>query len=82
MDGQNANKSRSAGGGGGGGEGGLQHIFFSWFFFFWRHLHYVVGVPSAYTRPTSGVKSKNKNEKRGEGRGRFAPPPGSATANP
>ena len=55
-------KGRSAGRGGG---GGLQHIFFSEFFL--RHIHYGVGVPSAYTRPTSWVKSKKKSRKKGGG---------------
>ena len=46
-------KSRSAGGGGGEG-GGLRHIFF------WRHLHYGVGVPSAYQTRPPGWKEENK----------------------
>ena len=56
---------------------------------FWRHLHYGVGVPSTYQTEHRGEKQKKKSpppqkkkkkkkkkigQKRGRGRGQFAPP--------
>ena len=50
------------------------------------HLHYGVGVPSAYQTDLRGEKQKKKKKKKKKNRpkkgarGRFGPPPGSATA--
>ena len=58
-------------------------------FFFWRHLHYGVGVPSAY-QPDLRVEKPHKKNRPGKKktgrkkshRGRFGPPPpGSATGH-
>ena len=68
--------------GGGGGGGGTPTFFFSSWIFFCRHLHYWVGVPSAYQTDLRGDK-QNKTKKIGRkkkigqkkgARGRFGPP--------
>ena len=81
-------KSRSAGGGGGGG-GTPTHFFpdFIYIYFFLRHLHFWVGVPSAYQTDLQGDKQKKqkktaekkKNRPKKGGPRPIRPPPGSAT---
>ena len=82
---------KSLSGGGGGGGGGDSDTFFPRNFL-GRHLHYWVGVPSAYQTDLRGGKQKKKKKKKkspkkltsSERRGgprpiRPPPPPGSAT---
>ena len=65
----------------GGGGGGFRHI--SPPEFILRHLHYEVGVPSAYQTDLRSEKKGEKNRPKGRGGGGpaadSAPPPESAT---
>ena len=55
---------KSLSGGGWGGGGGVSDTFFSPRNFFCRHLHYWVGVPSAYQTDLQGGKQQQQQQKR------------------